>query len=321
MKLKEWGLFALLAFVWGTSFLWIKVGQGGDLPTLGLFHPAGAATFQPFLLVTFRLLFGLVGMLAVLALQRRAFPRDRATLLKFLFMGAFNTAVPFVLITWGETLIDSALAAILNGTVPLFTIVIAHFWLEDEKITLGRLAGLLIGFIGVVVLVSRDFDPGGLAGNIWGQVAVIAAAISYAVAVTFSRRYLRGQSPVIQTFMVLLFADALMWAATPVAESPIVWPTSPLAWFAVAWLGLLGSCVAYLLFFSLINAWGPTRATMVTYTFPVVGLFLGLLLLNEQADWRLFIGSLLVVSGILVVNFRTLWLAFRPIEPAVEAAK
>ncbi len=318
MRLKNWGLFALLAFVWGTSFLWIKVGQGEDLPSLGLFHPAGATTFQPFLLVTFRLLFGLLGMVAVFISQRAAFPRDRGLLLKFLFMGAFNTAVPFVLITWGETLIDSGLTAILNGTVPLFTIVIAHFWLHDEKFTLGRVGGLFIGFIGVVVLVSRDFDPTGLLqGNLLGQLAVIAASISYAVAVTFSRRHLRNQSPVVQTFMVLLFADALMWAATPIAESPIVWPTSPLAWFAVLWLGLLGSCLAYLLFFSLINAWGPTHATMVTYTFPVIGLFLGILLLGERADWRLFVGSALVVSGILVVNGRALLQAFRPAPATV----
>lgn len=314
MKLKEWGLFTLLAFVWGTSFLWIKVGQGEDLPSLGLFHPAGATTFQPFLLVTCRLLFGLLGLVAVFVSQRAAFPRDHNLLLKFLFMGAFNTAVPFVLITWGETLIDSGLAAILNGTVPLFTIVIANFWLHDEKVTFGRLGGLLIGFLGVVVLVSRDLDPAAwLRGNILGQLAVIIASISYAVAVTFSRRYLRNQSPVVQTFMVLLFAEALMWVATPLAESPIVWPTSLLAWFAVLWLGLLGSCVAYLLFFSLINAWGPTRATMVTYTFPVIGLFLGLLLLGEGADWRLFAGSALVVSGILVVNARSLWQALRPV--------
>jgi len=318
MRLKNWGLFVLLAFVWGTSFLWIKVGQGEDLPSLGLFHPAGATTFQPFLLVTIRLLFGLLGMVAVFVAQRAAFPRDRNLLLKFLFMGAFNTALPFVLITWGETLIDSGLTAILNGTVPLFTIVIAHFWLHDEKFTLGRVGGLFIGFVGVVVLVSRDFDPTGLLqGNLLGQLAVIAASVSYAVAVTFSRRHLRNQSPVVQTFMVLLFADALMWAATPIAENPILWPTSPLAWFAVLWLGLLGSCLAYLLFFSLINAWGPTRATMVTYTFPVIGLFLGILLLGERADWRLFVGSALVVSGLLVVNGRALWQAFRPAPATV----
>jgi drug/metabolite transporter (DMT)-like permease len=312
MKLKEWGLFILLGLVWGSSFLWIKVGQGEPMPSLGLVHPDGSTAFGPFLLVAFRLLFGLVGMLAVLALRPQSLPRDRRTLLAYAFMGVFNTAVPFVLITWGETLIDSGLASILNGTVPLFTIVIAHFWLNDEKITLPRLAGLLIGFVGVVVLVSRDLRPEGLTGNVWGQLAVIGAAACYAVAITFSRRYLRNQPPVTQTLMVLLIADALLWAATPVAEGPLVWPTSPLAWFAVAWLGLLGSCLAYLMFFSLINAWGPTRASLVTYVFPVIGLGLGILLLNEAADWRLLAGSALVVAGILAVNARTLRQAVAP---------
>ncbi|MBL8045284.1 MAG: DMT family transporter [Anaerolineales bacterium] len=321
MKLKEWSLFALLGLVWGSSFLWIKVGQGGELPTLGLLHPEGATTFGPFMLVTFRLLFGLLGMVGVLALRPQHFPRLPRVLWAFAFMGLFNTALPFVLITWGETLIDSSLASILNGTVPLFTIVIAHFWQDDEKITTGRLGGLLIGFIGLVILVGKDFQLGALAGNVWGELAVVAASISYAVAVNFSRKHLRGQSPVVQSFMVLLLADAMMWVATPIAEQPMVFPTSPLAWFAVIWLGLLGSCLAYLLFFSLINAWGPTRASLVTYVFPVIGLLLGIVLLGEPADWRLFAGSALVVGGILVVNGRSIWQALRPAAPAASGAQ
>lgn len=321
MKLKEWSVFALLGLLWGSSFLWIKVGQGGELPTLGLLHPEGATTFGPFMLVTFRLLFGLLGMVGVLALRPQTFPRLPHVLWAFVFMGLFNTALPFVLITWGQRLIDSSLASILNGTVPLFTIILAHFWQDDEKITTGRLGGLIIGFIGLVVLVGKDFQLGSLTGNIWGELAVVAASISYAVAVNYSRKNLRGQSPVVQTFMVLLFADAMMWAVTPVAEQPMVFPTSPLAWFAVIWLGLLGSCLAYLLFFSLINAWGPTRASLVTYVFPVIGLLLGIVLLGEPADWRLFLGSGLVVAAIVVVNGRSLWQAIRPAAPAVSGAQ
>jgi drug/metabolite transporter (DMT)-like permease len=314
MKFKNWGLFALLSVVWGSSFLWIKVGQGGDLPALGLAHPANATTFRPFMLVAVRLLFGLIGLAVVVAAQRTHLPRDRRTLLAYLFMGAVNTAIPFVLITWGQRRIDSSLASILNGTVPLFTIVIAHFWQADERITFGRLGGLLLGFAGVVVLVGRDVQPGALAANLWGELAVIAAAACYAVALNFSRRYLRNQSPVAQSFMVLLFADLILLVATPLAE-PVDLPSSPLAWFAVLWLGLLGSCLAYLLFFSLINAWGATRASLITYVFPVIGLVLGILLLGETADWRLFVGAALVVSGILVVNARSLWQALR-IAPA-----
>jgi drug/metabolite transporter (DMT)-like permease len=288
MKLKEWGAFALLGLVWGSSFLWIKIA---------------VQEIGPFTLVAFRLLFGLVGLLVVMRLRRQSFPRDRRVLLAYLFMGAFNTAIPFTLISWGETRIDSGLASILNGTVPLFTIVIAHFWLHDEKITLPRIAGLIVGFVGVVVLVSRDLGPQGLTSNIWGQVAVIGGSICYATAITFSRKHLRNQPPVVQSTMILLVADTLMWIATPVAEHPLHLPALALTWFAIAWLGLLGSCLAYMLFFFLINSWGPTRASLVTYVFPVIGLILGIIFLKEVADWRLIVGSLLIVGGIVVVNF------------------
>ncbi len=289
MKLKEWGAFTLLGLVWGSSFLWIKIA---------------VQEIGPVMLVAFRLLFGLVGLLIIMRLQKQAFPRDPALWLRFGFMGVFNTALPFVLISWGETKIDSGLASILNGTVPLFTIVIAHFWLHDEKITAPRIGGLIVGFIGVVVLVSRDLGPDGLVGNVWGQLAVVVASISYATAITFSRKYLRGQPPVLQSTLVLLVADALMWVALPMAERPMHFPTLPLTWFALAWLGLLGSCLAYLLFFYLNNVWGPTRASLVTYIFPVVGLFLGILFLRETPDWRLLVGSALIVGGIGVVNLK-----------------
>jgi drug/metabolite transporter (DMT)-like permease len=293
MRLKEWGVFVLLSLVWGSSFLWIKIA----VDEIG-----------PLMLVTLRLLFGLGGMAVILAAQRQAIPRDAKTLLAYLFMGAVNTAIPFTLISWGETRIDSGLASILNGTVPLFTIVIAHFWLHDEKITLPRIGGLIIGFVGVVVLVSRDFHPDGLRGSIVGQVAVIVASICYATAITFSRKYLRNQSPVVQTAMVLLFAEAIMWVFLPPLE-PIRLPALPITWLAAAWLGVLGSCLAYLMFFYLINAWGPTRASLVTYVMPVVGLILGLYFRNEVMDWRLLLGSLLVVGGVLIVNFNMLFRA------------
>jgi len=301
MKLKDWGAFWLLGVIWGSSFLWIKIG---------------VAEIGPITLVAFRLLFALLGLIVFLLLQRRALPRDARTLWAFAFMGVFNTAVPFALISWGETRIDSALASILNGTVPLFTIVIAHFWLADEKISLTRVLGLIVGFFGVVVLVSRDFGPQGLHSSILGQLAVLAASVSYAVSATFSRRHLRGVPPVIQATSIVFIADALAWAAVPIIERPFVLPQLPITWFALVWLGLLGSCIAYLLYFYLLNSVGATKATLVTYVFPVIGLLLGIIFLEESADWRLLAGSALVVGGIGVVNLRT-----QPREPAPVAVE
>ncbi len=287
MKLKEWGAFWLLAMVWGTSFLWIKIAVG---------------EISPFMLVALRFLFGFAGLFAVMQITRQPFPRDLALWSRFLFMAVFNMVVPITLISWGETKIESSLAAILNGTVPLWTIIIAHFVLHDEKITPARILGLFVGFAGVVILVSRDLAPEGLTGDVFGQLAVVGAAVSYAVSATFSRRYLRGQSPVIQAALVLLLADAMMWLITPAVESPLRLPALSITWFAIAWLGLLGSCLAFWLYYYLINNIGPTRTSLVTYVFPVIGLVLGIVFLGEVADWRLLIGSFFVVVGIVVVN-------------------
>lgn len=303
MKLKEWGAFVLLGLIWGTSFLWIKIALND---------------ITPFTLASIRVLFGVLGLLVVMAATRTPFPRDRETLTKFAVLSVFQTALPFALISWGETRIASGLASILNGTMPLFTIIIANFFLHDEKITVQRMAGLIVGFVGVVTLVSRDLGPDGLQGSILGQVAVLAAAISYAIGVTITRKYLRNQVPVVQSTMTLIFADVLLWAMAFAFEAPIKLPTLPITWGALAWLGLLGSCCAYLLYFYLINTWGATRASVVTYVFPVIGLFLGLVFLSEPLDWRLGVGSLLVVAGIVVINLRRLRPAPSPASVAVE---
>ena len=303
MKIKEWSAFVLLGLIWGSSFLWIKIGVADITPTV---------------LVTLRISFGLIGLLVVMAVTRQSFPRDRNTILKYVFMGVFNLVIPFLLITWGETKIDSSMAAILNGAQPLFVIVIAHFWLHDEKITLPRFGGLIIGFIGVVVLVAQDFNPSMLQGNIWGQLAVVLAAISYATALTFSRKYLRGTKPVVQSTMILVIGAIIMWPLMSVTNRPIVLPSTPLTWIAVIWLGLLGLCIAYLLFFYLNNAWGPTRASLVTYIFPVVGVFLGIIFLNEVPDWNMVIGSALVVAGIVVVNLKLRTRVAVSIAPAAK---
>ncbi len=304
MKLKEWAAFVVLGLIWGSSFLWIKIG---------------VESITPMVLVTLRVSFGLLALLVVMAVQRQPFPRDRATIMKFVFMGIFNTVIPFLLITWGETKIESSLASILNAATPLFVIVIAHFWLHDEKITGARLGGLAMGFGGVVVLVLQDFNPGGQ-NDIWGELAVLLAALSYAVALTFSRRYLRGAKPVVQSTMILVVASALMWLIMPVADRPIVFPATPLTWLAVIWLGVLGLCIAYLLFFYLNNVWGPTRASLVTYVFPVVGVILGIIFLSEPLTWNMIVGSILVVGGIVAVNRKPRAMTEAVVAPAGSEA-
>jgi drug/metabolite transporter (DMT)-like permease len=148
----------------------------------------------------------------------------------------------------------------------------------------------------------QNFNPASGQNDIWGELAVLLATVSYAVALVFSRRHLRGTKPVVQSTMILVVASALMWIIMPVADRPVMFPSTPVTWIAVIWLGVLGLCVAYLLFFYLNNVWGPTRASLVTYVFPVVGVVLGIIFLSEPLTWNMIVGSILVVSGIAVVN-------------------
>ena len=289
MKPKDWVLFLALGLVWGSSFLWIKIA---------------IQEVDAFTLVGWRLLFGTLGMVAVIALRRPAFPRGRSIWLGLAVLGIINTALPFVLISWGEKTIDSAVASILNSTVPLFTLVIAHFALHDEPMTARKAVGLLIGFGGVLALMARDLEAGSLRVGALGQAAVLLAAVSYASASVFARRTMREVSPLVQAFVPMAIADAIVWTAATQVGNPGRLPALPLTWVALLWLGLLGSCVAYLLYYNLLHSVGATRAVMVTYVFPVVGVTLGVLFLDELADWHLLAGAALVVASLVVVNWK-----------------
>ena len=288
MKPREWGLFVTLGLIWGSSFLWIKIA---------------VAEIGPFALVSWRLLFGLAGLALVVLVRRPEFPRDRRLLGALALLGITNTALPFVLISWGEVTIDSAVASILNGTVPLFAMIIAHFSLHDDRMTVPRVVGLVTGFVGVVVLMARDIGPQGILHGVVGQVAVLVAALLYAGSSVFARRTLRGVSPTVQAFLPLISAEAFVWGGALLTESPRLVPQQGSTWLALAWLGILGSCVAYLLYFNLLQSVGPTRATVVTYVFPVVGVILGVLFLKETVDAHLVGGALLIVAGIAAVNW------------------
>ncbi len=283
----DWLLFVVLGFFWGSSYLFIKIGVDAGLP--------------PFMLITLRLLIGFALLATVVAVARESLPRDARTYGHLIVMGAVNIAIPFSLITWAELTVDSALAAILNAAVPLFVIVIAAIFLRDERITINRLAGLAVGFIGVAILVG--FDPGDLAGSdMAGELALIGSTISYAVGAVYSRRNIHGLRPMIPALFQVGFALIMVSILTLVFEEPFSTPITPEAWFSVIWLGLLGSGLAYLVFFRLLGRWGATRTSMVAYLLPVYGIALGALVLSEPIDARLLIGTALVIGGVALVN-------------------
>jgi drug/metabolite transporter (DMT)-like permease len=282
---KEWIKFIALGLIWGSSFLWIKVA---------------VAEIGPFTLVSFRVLFALLGILAVVAYRRTVLP-GRNWWLAFVILGLFNIAVPFVLISWAEQRIPSGVASIVNSTIPLFTILIAPLFLKDEVVTPARLVGLAAGFLGVIVLMSNQMESG-LGSYQFGLLAMLLAAILYAGSAVFARRKLKGLTTEAQSLGQMMAAWLFITPITAVVEAPFSPPEQTLTWMAVAWLGILGSCVGTLLYYSLINSVGPTRTTLVSYVFPLVGVVLGVLFLHEQPDWRLLVGGGLIISGIVMVN-------------------
>ncbi len=289
MKPKHWFVFILLGVVWSASFLWIKIA---------------VQEVGPFTLVGFRVVFGaLTGILATIFL-RTPWPRDRATWVTYAILGVTSVAIPFVLISWGEKTIDSAVASILNASVPLFTIILAHYTLRDDRMTVQKMLGLLVGFGGVVVLLSKDLQPGAH-NSILGQVAVIVASLFYAGSTVFARVKTEHVPGLVRGAAPLLTASVVMWAIIPVVEKPIVLPSLPITWVALVWLGVLGSGLALILWYYLLHEIGPTRTTLVSYIFPLGGVILGVIFLREELTWQLFLGALLIVASILVVNWKS----------------
>lgn len=279
---RDWLLFGLISLFWGSSYLFIKIG---------------VETLSPFTLIAGRLFFGALVLGVALALIRPPLPRDRATYAKLLFMAVFNIVVPFSLITWGEQYIDSSLAAILQATTPLFTIVIASLALAEEAITLNRLIGLIIGFGGVVVLFSHGLS-GGRGDSLQGEIALVLSSLSYAVGNVFVRVRMRGFHPTVPAFFQVSIAFLIIAIMVVLFESPIRLPDTARAWFAVIWLGVFGSSLAYLIYFRLVHVLGATRLSLITYVMPIVGIVLGVLVLNETIDIRTVIGAAIILGGV-----------------------
>jgi drug/metabolite transporter (DMT)-like permease len=305
-----WVSFVSLSLIWGSSFLFIKIGLDQGLP--------------PLVLVSYRLGIAVLLLLALLRLTRGRLPRSREAWWRLTVLGVINVALPFCLITWGEQYTSSAIASILNTLTPLFTIFIASLVLRDEPIRLNAMAGVLVGFCGAVLLTSPSIGAARGAGGtseLVGELAVAAGALSYAFGAVFARHQITGRK-LIDDPVTGLRAPTAVEIALPQAlvsgslvavvalivgagqTNAVLAPPSPQAWFAVLWLGLLGSGIAHVLLFTIIRWWGATRATLVTYLMPVVGIALGVAILGETLLAIEFLGAVLIIGGLLVANSR-----------------
>jgi len=293
MSSKDWLRFWAAGLIWGTSFLWIKIA---------------VSEVSPFVLVGFRALFGTLGMLVIIWLNKKlklTWHSLRPWLGIFAFIGFINVALPFVLISWGEQYIPSGIASVLNSTTPLFTIILAAIFLQEDRLTLPKVLGLLVGFSGVVLLFLPELSSSRIE-NLLGLGAVLLAAGCYAISGIIIKRKVQGLKAELQVFLQYVFATLMMWGFTLSVERPVILPALSLTWIALLWLGLLGSSLASSLYFVLLHSVGPTRASTVTYVPPLVGLLLGAIFLGESLGWLTLIGGALIVLGIMLVNMQRL---------------
>ncbi|TYC52055.1 DMT family transporter [Rhodobacterales bacterium] len=290
MPLRNWILLIVLGAIWGGSFLFAKVAVS-EIP--------------PFMLVFFRVAIACAVLLTLLWHRGMLARLEKRHALSFLTLGLLNNAIPFSLLFLGQTVIGAGLASILNATTPVFTVVVAGLLARQETLSAHRIAGVALGVCGVAVMLSSSLS--GLATDpAWAQLCCLGAAISYACAATFSRRF-KTLPPLVTAAGQLSGSTLLMLpVALVTAGSWSVTDPGLTAWANVIALGIVATALAYLIYFRLLAEGGATNASLVTLIVPASALFFGWLILGENLAPLQFTGFAILLAGLVVLDGRIL---------------
>ncbi|EPJ50484.1 MAG: hypothetical protein OFPI_19980 [Osedax symbiont Rs2] len=297
MGIRQWSMLLILSLLWGGSFFFMKVALV-DVPT--------------FSIVFLRVSSAALVLYFYLKVCKLKVPRELKVWRLFLLLGLFNNLLPFSLLIYGMTEIASGLASILNATTPLFTILVAHIATTDERISGHKLLGILSGMLGVCILIGVEVFLG-VGDSLWAMLACIAAAISYAVASIFGRKFQQlGVQPSVGAFGQVLSSSMLLVPLVFFLDKPwLLSIPSVDSLLAIAALGILSTAVAYVLFFKLIAEAGATNAVLVTLLVPVSAILLGWLFLQEQLTFNQFVGMGLIALGLIAIDGRLFKLRIR----------
>lgn len=280
-------LFILaLTAMWSPSFLFIKLAL---------------ESFPPAVIVFLRVGLGSLIFLVSLWLQGGCLPRNMKFWMHSAFMAVFSSGLPFFLFCYAETSIESALAAILNGSTPMFTAILAHTFLPTDRLSSNKVIGVILSFSGILLLFSPNIARG-MDGDFIGMSAALGAAFSYAASHVYAKKYTSGQARfVAPAAQLLLSALILMPFAWSSSEVFFVWPSLN-SIIGVFGLTILGTYTAFLIYYYLMEHSGPTAISMTACFFPVVGMFLGYLFLGEALTIEGLFSAGLILVGMLTVN-------------------
>jgi drug/metabolite transporter (DMT)-like permease len=295
MSSAEWAMLIVLSILWGGSFFFVGVALK-ELPPLTIVLARVA-------------LAALILNILVLALGARM-PRAPGVWAAFLAMGLFNNAAPFSLIVWGQSHIASGLAAILNATTPLWTVVVAHFLTPDEKMTGKRIAGVIFGIAGVAVMIG-PVAVEGLGANLIAELAVLLGALSYAFAGVYGRRFARmGIEPMLTAAGQTTASTLILAPIALIVDRP--WTLAapgPATLGAIVGIAALSTALGYVLYFRILATAGATNLLLVTFLIPVSAILLGAFVLGERLDPRHYFGMGLIGLGLAAIDGRLLDLA------------
>lgn len=287
MQIRNLIWLIVLALLWGPAFLFTKVVVE-EIP--------------PFTLVAVRVSLAAVILYLILKAQGLNLPKSRAIWKHSAVMGLLYNAVPYVLLSWGEQYIDSALAAILIGTIPIFTVLLSHFFIGNDQLTPAKIGGVLIGFSGVIFLVLPALLSG-VQATLWGLLAALVAASSYAGAVVYGKQYLRGLPPLVGPTTQLLLASVFLIPVSLIVEQPYTlslpsWPVLG----SLLLLSVVSTVLAFIVYYRAMEIMSALNLSMTSYLIPVVATVLGVVILAERLGWHVYLGCLLIILSMMMVN-------------------
>jgi drug/metabolite transporter (DMT)-like permease len=305
MSTTDWMLLVTLGGLWGGSYFFGKVAL---------------AQLPPFTVAVGRLGIAAAVLHVVVRAAGYAMPGSCRAWRAFWVMGLLNNAIPMSLILWGQTRIGSGLAAILNASTPLFTVLLAHLFTRDERMTARKIGGVLFGLAGVAVMIGAD-ALGGLNGGLLAQLAMLGAAISYACAGIFGRRF-AGTPPLVTAAGQVTASSLTLLPLSLIVDRPwLLPPPGAQTWAAVTGLALLCTALAYVIYFRILATSGASNLLLVTLLMPVTAVLLGITMLGEHVEPRQAVGMALITAGLATIDGRTLALLLRHVPQRSPASR
>lgn len=290
MSVVDIGMLVTLSVLWGGSFFFVEV-LINHLP--------------PLTIVTCRVGFASIGLWAIVIALKTPLPKKLKHWTGLVVVGVLNNALPFCLIAWGQTQIGSGLASIFNATTPFFTVLVASAFLADERLTPQKFAGVLLGLVGTIVLIGPGLMSG-LLGSVLGQAAVLGAALSYAFAAVYSRRFKSwGLSPlIVATGQTSIATGILLPIALTIDGAAVLAGIPQVAVASIIGLAFFSTVLAYILYFRLIETAGATNAALVTFLVPISAVILGVMVLGELFSQLQAFGMSLIAVGLITIDGR-----------------